>query len=253
MKRILSLLLLLTLLSALVVSVSAATPGSERFIYDDAQLLDKNEHAILQQKLETLSRAYDTHIVVATLRSVNGGDADLLSEAFFDGKDMGYGDSRDGIMLIVMMDIREFRIVSNGEAADALTKRRIEKITDTITPALSDGDYADAFMTFADECAYYLDGHINGFPFPWVRNLAIALIVGLVIGLIVAFSLKAQLKSVRMQARAHNYVKANSMHLTYHSDLYLYRTVRRTRRENSNSSRSGGGGSGSRNVGGGRF
>lgn len=251
MKKLLSLALSLLMLMSLAVAVCAATPGSEQFIYDDAQLLDKNQYAELQERLKELSDAYDAQIVVATLRSVNGGDADILAEAFYDGKDLGYGDSRDGILLIVMMDIREFRIVSNGEAADALTMSSIDKITDKITPDLSDGDYYDAFREFADQCEYYLDGHINGFPFKVGRTLVTALIIGLVVGLIVASSLKSQLFSVRMQTRAHDYVNPNSLKVTYQNDLYLYSTVQRTRRQTSNSSSGRAGGS--RNVGGGKF
>jgi uncharacterized protein len=251
MKKLLSLALALVMLMSLTVVVCAATPGSEQFIYDDAQLLSENQAAKLQDRLQELSDKYDTQIVVATLQSVNGGDADILAEAFYDGKDLGYGDSRDGILLIIMMDIREFRIVSNGEAAEALTPGRIDKITDAITPALSDGNYYEAFDTFADKCEYYLDGHINGFPFDAGKSLVIALVIGIVAGLIVANTLKAQLKSVRMQTRAHDYVKAGSMQLTHQSDLYLYRTVQQTRKQTSNSNSGSSGGS--RNVGGGKF
>ena len=251
MKKLLSFALTLLMLMSLAVAVCAATPGSEQFIYDDAQLLSENQAAKLQDRLQELSDKYDTQIVVATLQSVNGGDADILAEAFYDGKDLGYGDSRDGILLIIMMDIREFRIVSNGEAADALTLDRIDKITDDITPALSDGEYYDAFREFADKCEYYLDGHINGFPFEAGKSLVIALIIGIVAGLIVANTLKAQLKTVHMQTRAHDYVKAGSMQLTYQNDIYLYRTVQQTRKQTSNSNSGSSGGS--RNVGGGKF
>ncbi len=247
MKKLLSLALALLMLMSLAVVVCAATPGSEQFIYDDAQLLSENQAAKLQDRLQELSDKYDTQIVVATLQSVNGGDADILAEAFYDGKDLGYGDSRDGILLIIMMDIREFRIVSNGEAADALTLDRIDKITDDITPALSDGEYYDAFREFADKCEYYLDGHINGFPFEAGKSL----VIGIVAGLIVANTLKAQLKTVHMQTRAHDYVKAGSMQLTYQNDIYLYRTVQQTRKQTSNSNSGSSGGS--RNVGGGKF
>ena len=251
MKKLLSLALALLMLMSLAVVVCAATSGSEQFIYDDAQLLSENQAAKLQDRLQELSDKYDTQIVVATLRSVNGGDADILAEAFYDGKDLGYGDSRDGILLIIMMDIREFRIVSNGEAADALTLDRIDKITEAITQELSDGEYYDAFREFADKCEYYLDGHINGFPFDVGKSLVIALVIGIVAGLIVANTLKAQLKTVHMQTRAHDYVKAGSMQLTYQKDLYLYRTVQQTRKQTSNSNSGSSGGS--RNVGGGKF
>jgi uncharacterized protein len=79
----------------------------------------------------------------------------------------------------------------------------------------------------------------------------IALVIGIVAGLIVANTLKAQLKTVHMQTRAHDYVKAGSMQLTYQKDLYLYRTVQQTRKQTSNSNSGSSGGS--RNVGGGKF
>ena len=115
---------------------------------------------------------------------------------------------------------------------------------------LSDGDYAGAFNQFADECAYYLDGHINGFPFNAGKSLAISLIVGVVIGLIVAFVLKGQLKSVHSQSRAQEYVKTGSMHVNLSNDMFLYRTVTRTKKQSSSSSGSGGT---ARSKGGGSF
>jgi uncharacterized membrane protein YgcG len=64
--------------------------------------------------------------------------------------------------------------------------------------------------------------------------------------------MKGQLKSVRMQNQANNYLKAGSMHLTASHDLYLYRHVSRTPRQ-TNSSSSGSRGGGSRSGGGGKF
>ena len=72
----------------------------------------------------------------------------------------------------------------------------------------------------------------------------------LAVGLIVALVLKSQLKSVRKQNQANVYVKENSMVVTTRRDLFLYRDVRKTRKESSKSSGSGGS---SRNVGGGSF
>ena len=73
---------------------------------------------------------------------------------------------------------------------------------------------------------------------------------GIVAGLIVAFVLKGQLKSVRKQYRANDYVKKDSMNLTHQSDVYLYRTVSRTKKSSSSSSGSGGS---ARSKGGGSF
>lgn len=126
---------------------------------------------------------------------------------------------------------------------------QIDAISEAIVSDLSDGDYADAFITFADNCTYYLDGYLNGFPFHVGKHLLIALIVGIIAGIVVAIILKKQLKSVRQQKQANVYIKSGSMQITASRDLFLYREVSRTRKQSSNSSGSGS----SRNVGGGKF
>ena len=147
------------------------------------------------------------------------------------------------------MDDREYRILSNGYAGEAIGMDQIDAISEAIVSNLSDGDYADAFITFADNCAYYLDGYLNGYPFNAGKNLVVALIIGVVAGVIVAFILKKQLKSVRQQKQANVYIKPGSMQITASRDLFLYREVSRTQKQSSNSSGSGS----SRNVGGGKF
>jgi len=58
------------------------------------------------------------------------------------------------------------------------------------------------------------------------------------------FVMASQLKSVRPQTAARNYMKPNSLNLTVSRDLFLYRTVTRTPRPKSNSSSGGRGSSG---------
>lgn len=249
MKKLLSVLLALILCMSLAISVSAAGDGN---VFDYADLLSSSEERELIGVLENLSGAYNAQIVVATVDSVEGGDVDWYVEYFYDTMGFGYGANRDGVLLLVCMNPREYRILSNGFASDAIDFGTIQDIGDAIVSDLSGGDYAGAFHGFAEECGYYLNGYINGFPFEAGTNLLIALAVGLAVGLITVLVLKGQLKSVRMQSRAHDYVKSGSMRLTVQRDLYLYRHVTRTKKESSN----GGGGKSSgssRSVGGGSF
>lgn len=95
-----------------------------------------------------------------------------------------------------------YRIIGNGFAAKAINEDVIESIGDEIVSDLTDGDYADAFETFAQECDYYLDGYLNGFPFNVGKKLIISLVVGILAGVVVAFVLKGQLKTVRKQEKA---------------------------------------------------
>ena len=244
-RKLLSMLFVVVLCLSLAVGAFAAS-GAD--IYDEADLLSNQEETQLAEKLSEIGEEFDAQIVIMTVSSTNG-NIDAYIEEMFDGMNMGYGEKRDGVLLLVCMDDREYRILSNGYAGEAIGPSQIDAIGDAIASDLSDGAYADAFSTFADQCAYYLDGYLNGFPFRFGKNLIIALIIGMVAGVAVALVLKKQLKSVRQQKQANVYIKSGSMQITASRDLFLYREVSRTKKDSSNSSGSGS----SRNVGGGKF
>ena len=244
-RKLLSMLFVVVLCLSFAVSAFAAS-GAD--IYDEADLLSTQEETQLAEKLSEIGEEFDAQIVVMTVTSTSG-NIDAYIEEIFDGMNMDYGEKRDGVLLLVCMDDREYRILSNGYAGEAIGPSQIDAIGDAIVSDLSDGAYADAFSTFADQCAYYLDGYLNGFPFNFGKNLIVALIIGMVAGVVVALVLKKQLKSVRQQEQANIYIKSGSMQITKSRDLFLYREVSRTKKDSSNSSGSGS----SRNVGGGKF
>jgi uncharacterized protein len=224
----------------------------DTLVMDDADLLSDAQEAELNQLLEHIGNTHSAQLAVVTVPALDSTTPDAYVEYLYDSMAMGYGENRDGVLLMVCMNPREYRILSNGYAGDAIHTGIISQIGDEIVSYLSDGDYAQAFEIFAQQCDYYLNGYRNGFPFNFKKNLLIAVVIGVIIGCLVAFGLKAQLKSVRKQNRADAYVKSGSMHLTTSRDLFLYRNVTRTKREtnkSSSSSRSGG----SRSVGGGSF
>ena len=241
--------------AALYFPVIADTPEGdilaveEYLVFDEAELLNDSEELALEEKLADLSSKHDAQIVVCTIESMDGGDIDEFLNYLYDEMGFGYGQNHDGVLMLVCMDPREYRILSNGFAGEAIDSGDIDSIGDVIVSDLSDGNYAAAFDGFADQCDYYLDGFINGFPFNFGKNLVICLIIGIVAGLIVAFVLKGQLKTVRKQNQANVYVKPGSMQVTVHNDFFLYRDVTRTKKESSNSSSGGS----SRSSGGGSF
>ena len=220
-------------------------------VWDEAELLNETEVAQLNSKLESISETYKAEIRVVTLSSMDGGDIDEFLEYLYDESGFGYGENHDGVLLVVCMNPREYRILSNGFAGEAITSGDIDAIGEAFQSDLSDGNYADAFDTFADKCESYLDGHINGFPFNTGKNLLICVGIGLVVALIVTGIWKGQLKSVRKQSAANAYVKAGTMQITQSGDFFMYRNVTKTQKQSSSSSGSSGGSS--RSTGGGSF
>ena len=229
----------------------AGEPAEDNLlVWDEAELLNETEVAQLNSKLESISKKYKAEIRVVTLSSMDGGDIDEFLEYLYDESGFGYGENHDGVLLVVCMDPREYRILSNGFAGEAITSGDIDAIGEAFKSDLSDGNYADAFDTFADKCEYYLDGHINGFPFNTGKNLLICAGIGLVVALIVTGIWKGQLKSVRKQSAANAYVKAGTMQITQSGDFFMYRNVTKTQKQSSSSSGSSGS---SRSTGGGSF
>ena len=244
--------LISVLLLCFTLSVFCFASNSDN-VTDGADLLTDAEERTLGATLSEISEEYGAQVVVVTVQSLNSS-IDYYVNDLYDGGGYGYGSDKAGVLLLVCMNPREYRILSNGFAADAISSNDIDVISDEIVSYLSSGDYAEAFDTYAEKCEYYLNGHINGFPFEFGPNLLLALIVGLVIALIVVSSMKAQLKSVRRQNQANAYVKSGSMNITRAGDYFMYRTVtRRPKPQNNSSSSSRSSSGGSRNVGGGRF
>ena len=244
-RKLLTMLLVVMLCVSLTISASAAS-GAD--IYDEADLLSSAEETQIAEKLSKIGEQFDAQIVIMTVPT-SDGSIDTFVEDVYDSMNMGYGENQNGVLLLVCMDSREYRILSNGYAGEAIGMDQIDAISEAIVSDLSDGDYANAFIVFADQCTYYLDGYLNGFPFNAGKNLVVALIIGVVAGVIVAFILKKQLKSVRQQKQANVYIKSGSMQITASRDLFLYRDVTRTKKASSSSSSGGS----SRNVGGGKF
>ena len=232
--------------------MTISAQASEALLFDEADLLTSGEERALGGLLEEISSEHDAQVVIATIPYLESGSVDMYIEYIYDAMDFGYGPDRDGVLLLVCMNPREYRILSNGYAADAIHMTAIDTIGSRMVSDLSGGAYFDAFKLFAEDCAYYLNGYRNGFPFDFRGALTLALIIGLLAGLITALVLKSQLKSIRRQNRAHDYIRSGSMQLTTQRDLFLYRQVTRTRKEPPKSSSSGSGGR-SRNVGGGSF
>ena len=257
MKRtLISLLMVLCLCMSMTVFVQATQVNvPDALVIDNADLLTDDQELALYVQMDAIGQALSLQMAVITESSIGDADADWYVEELYDSMALGCGENRDGVLMMVSMDPREYRILTNGYAGEAITDFDIEMICDNIQDYMVEGDYAAAFETFASDCEFYLDGYVNGYEFDLVTTLAICTVFGLIVGLITALIMKGQLRGVRRQYKADVYVRNGSMRLTEQRDLYLYRHVSRTRRNNDSNSSGGSRSSsgGSRSVGGRSF
>ncbi len=88
-----------------------------------------------------------------------------------------------------------------------------------------DYDYDDDYIQGSDD----YDGSFN-----WGTSILIAVVVGLVAAGITTGVMYSQLKNVKLQARAEEYVVAGSMNVTVARDLFLYQHTTRVARPKKN-------------------
>lgn len=245
--------ILLTLLFAVVslstffvLPVSAAEETLR--LVDDADLLSESEESSLLDLLNEISKRQQVDIVVVTVDSMGGESAMVYADDFYDYNGYGFGDERDGILLLVSMEERDWYISTSGYGITAITDAGREYISEIFVADLSEGNYAAAFTSFANLCDDFVTQAKTGEPYDvgnlpgdmaafLVGDFLISFVAAFIIALIATGIMRGQLKTVHFQSEADNYMKQGSMQLTKKNDLYLYRHIdRRKKPENNNTS-----------------
>jgi len=237
-KSILSLTLILLIFS---LTFSAFAVSSVSRLVDEADLLSVQEEQYLLNRLNEISDHYDLDVVIVTVDSMNGATAESYADDYYDYN--GY--RPDGVLLLISMYERQWAISTTGYGITAFTDAGLAYLEEQFIDDLSEGNYADAFQTFISESenmiiqaqsgSPYDVGNMPKAPFQPLKSLMISLVIGIVAALIITGIMKSQLKSVRSQAAAAQYVKDGSMELTLCRDIYLYRNITRQKRDSGSS------------------
>ncbi len=241
------------IISALVLSFFLSIPASAfansndlDFVVDGADILTDEEESLLEEKIEKLIKEHKMHFVIVTVTDLGYKTARSYADAYYHDNGYGEGEDRSGILLLISTEYdhnseRDYCIYTYGEAEDVFDSGALDDIEEAMIPHLKNNEFYKGFKAYLNACD-------KAFDFDLAGSLLIAAVAGAVVSLIIVFSMKSKLKSVRPQKTASNYVRSGSFMLTKDLDLYLYRTVTRTRRADNNS----GGRSGAGSRGGGR-
>lgn len=250
MKKIISSFFL-----SMIVFISCALPvladtdgfWSEYARFDDSAFLTTvDEENAISDKLDEISERQHFDIVIVTVDDIAGYDSVMdFADDYYDYLDFGYGDDRDGIILLISMEERDYWISASGFGMTAFTADGLEYIKKQIAPSLSDGDYGVAFNKFADLCDDFITKARTDKPYDssnlphaplssaWIF---ISIGTGLIIALIIVNGMKSKLRTVRAQDAANNYVRDGSMNVTSSRDLFLYRKIDRSAKSSSSGS-----------------
>ena len=229
--------------------------ASLSLLMDEAGLLSSSDAAALRSKLVELSDKHKADIVIVTVRSIGSATPIEFADDYFDYNGYGRGPNKDGIMLLVSMEERDWCISTKGSAINVFTDAGLTFISKKLLDnGLRSDDYSKAFNTFADWCDKFYSKAANGKPFDVghlpksvgdVIGWSIAgLLAGLLIAAIVTSSQKKQLVSVKKKEQASDYILPGSLLLSNSADVFLNKNVVAVPIPvASSSSSSGGGGS----------
>ncbi len=154
-KRFVLLLLLFSMLAQLAVLFPPMAQAAEtsQTVYDNAGIFSSEELASLEETCAQYGAEHNVDIVILTENGLGGKSRSDYLEDFY-----AQSDYLSAVLLLINMDpnARGVQIQSYDDAYTYITDDTIDTMLKDIVPQLSDGDYYDAMLTYADEVAGYL-------------------------------------------------------------------------------------------------
>ena len=115
-------------------NISSETDDEIFRLVDEADLLSASEEKKLLKKLDDTSKSLEFDIIVVTMEDFGGGDIEAFTEDYYDDV---YGKNRDGVILLISMENRDWCISGNGEGKDIFTSSNIRLYTNSYFLALT--------------------------------------------------------------------------------------------------------------------
>ena len=206
-----------------------------QLIVDGADLLSDNQEASLNSTAAQIGEKHNCSVVIVTTSSLDGKTAQQYADDYFDYHNY----KKDGILLLVAFNnttdpqLRAWAISTTGECIKTFSESKQEKVIEDIKSDMSSLNWNSAFETYLADLDRELSPHVAWYWIP------LSLLIGFGIALIIAFIIKSQLKSVKMQAGAKDYVRPGSMVVTASRDTFLYHTITRSAKPKNTSSGGG--------------
>lgn len=246
-----ALILLLGLSLCTLAAEAADLPSAAQHVFDGSGLLTSEEWEKLESRAETLSQSHRCGIYFATVDDYTEyGDGDVFETTYqiYHDNQLGVGEGRDGIIVLLSMKERDYAMFVYGPYAEQVfDEDGLEKLEDAFLGDFGRDDWYGGISHYLDACDRYLTQAEEGGPVrspKWIWIVVVTATSCLIAG-IVCLLLKRNMKTVRQKAEANAYITAGGLHLTKQYDLYTHTTHVRTKVQNhSSSSRSGGGGRG---------
>ena len=256
MKRIWYSLLVAAFLLFSGIPVRAADYSSQ-YIWDMARIMSDDEAADLQKTAAAIARQHQCGCYVVTVedyRDYSSASPYEAAKAIYRDMNFGYGSGKDGELLMLSMDDRDFAIIAYGDYGNRVfTDYGKEKLDEVYLDNFRNNDWyggfsdylkqSEKYLQFAEEGTYF---DVDTDPERISEERTMALLLHLVIGVVVAsiFSFIAvhSMKTAVEAGHANVYTVPGSARITGRQDIFERRTRSVRHIERSHSSGGGGGG-----------
>ncbi len=237
------------------------------YIQDDYGMLDSSEISELEALAQSYSEQYECGIYVRIKANYENGYSYVedYSEYLFKNEDLGLGEEKNGVMLLIVMSDRSYDIVAYGDTANrAFTDYGKQQIADDFLSDLSNGYYASAFESFIYSSADALEAEKNGTPIDVPgydpnssysssnRDNPLVFAIPAIISAIIVWIMAGKHKTKGRKFEATKYIQASNSKILHPRDIFIREEThrRRIRDDHDSGGHSSGGGGTSVNSGG---
>ncbi|MGI5976427.1 MAG: TPM domain-containing protein [Candidatus Limivicinus sp.] len=217
-------------------------------IVDEAGVLDAEKLQELTALADSVSEKYQSDVAVVFVSSLNGMTAQDAVDDFYDYNGYGFGENKDGIMLLVAVNDRKFGVTTTGAGIKTYTDYGQKYMDEHYLHYLSDGEWADAAEAFINVSSELLEFEVKNGPYDVDNDgparvsfmtTVICIILAVGIGFLAVKAMTSKMENVQGKGSAADYVRAGSFNMRYRHDQYMYSRHSRTVKAKSSSDSGG--------------
>lgn len=245
MKKVLLSILSLALCLLPLWSLGAQAAEEKFSVYDWAGLLTQEENAALNRQAQALEERYGCGVYILTTQSLEGKSPWQFHEELYRQLDLGAGEERSGVSLLLSMEERDYDLLAYGWGNEVFTDYGKELLSEDFLDDFGEDDYNEGFQDYLAGCEEFLEQASLGTPVDvgykrprsfWA-GLGISALGGVLGALGVCTALQGQLKSAKIKQEADDYCQGG-LNLNLRQDLFLRVSRSRTKIQQASSSSS---------------
>lgn len=251
-KFFVCLLLCMTLILSFA---SFASADSQAHVGDSAGVLTQDEYIALERAAAEVSDKYGcgVYAIIVDDYTQFGRSIDRAAEEIFNGTGMGYGDTDNGVLLLLSMNDRDYDILAHGDFGNyAFTDYGKDVLSDSFLDNFRNNDWYGGLRDYVSSCDYFLECAKDGNPIDvpqreehkatLAEKLPIFAAISSAISALFCGVSSNGMKNAKRKTDASYYVSSGRINLIAREDFFTHRTQSVQRIPRNNNSGGGHGG-----------